>query len=316
MRHTCGLGLSLTWAYSSLCSISTLKRAPDPCVCAGPSLMIKAMFLQCGMFNSDFPAISLSFSGSKGADSLREVSGENSFVPHWDLRCYSTRSALVHSTLSFPKGMLAEGKEMVCLGWWVSHCWLCVRPSPCKMIMCYSGSTGNALPPTRKKSDGKNIRHQVTLPMKWKMGFLWGRISLILETGMLVSWNPTWSSFLLCSGGEKGSPFLCTSSVPVCSFPPFLPHCFLLASHNSDIKRWMWLFDRDIQRWQNAVSSWVAFLSTPYLQTCPITHASHLLFSNDGRNQNCVFVSIITIAAPLTSSLALVSPVTLVTFNY
>jgi hypothetical protein len=60
------------------------------------------------------------------------------------------------------------------------------------VLLKLKASTGNSLPPARKKSDGENIRQPpVTLPEKWKKGFLLGRISLIIEMGMFVSWNPT-----------------------------------------------------------------------------------------------------------------------------
>lgn len=199
--------------------------------------------------------------------------------------------------------MLAEGKEMVCLGCqWVSHCWFSVRPAHCKMKMCYSSSM--LARETLSLLHGRKVIEKISgnplpgdLAYEMEEGFSmgqnipdhWNRHVYILDSHLIILSSLQW--------GERSA--LHSSVPPSCLYVPPLRSPWLSSGFPQLWHKEMNVtFDRDIQRWQNTVSSWVAFLAIPYPQTRPVTHAAHLPFSSDGRNQDCVFVSMITIAAP------------------
>ena len=236
MRNTCGLGysqlrhtppsaLSLSWR-----ELLTTKKASASWVCTGPSLIIKAMSLQCGMFNSNFPAISLSSLGYEGDSSLREVSGENSLVHHWD-----SGFRVIHpgpaNLFFFPHGMLAEGKEVVCFCW-VSHCWFNV-PAHCKMKVCYSSS--KLARETLSLLHGRKVMEKISgnpqLPClkNGRRVFYWEEYPWSLKWACLYPGIPPDHRIILSSlqwGREGVSITLCL--LYACSSPPFPIAFFLL----------------------------------------------------------------------------------------
>ena len=135
----------------------------------------------------------------------------------------------------------------------------------------------------------------------------WNGHVCILESHLIIG-----LSFLLCSGGEKVSPLLCASSMHVPPLPsPLLSSCSL----HSDIKRWIWLLIETFRGDKMWLAPGLPFSPSLIFRHVPLHMSPFAVPQWWQKPELCICFHYHPFGL-LISSLAGVSPVTLVTFNF